>query len=90
MTPVDVQVWRKACSAWISRDGLESVRETWGVKAHKAFLKALKRLVEESGCHVPDSFSHCTACKNPWPCETVMALKVMYDTVSKPPIRRRK
>jgi hypothetical protein len=34
------------------------------------FLHSAAELVKLTDIHSPDDFTHCKACKAPWPCET--------------------
>lgn len=40
-------------------------------KAMQFFLHASAQLVTLTEIHSPDDFTHCKACKAPWPCETI-------------------
>lgn len=59
--------------------------DKWRQQAHEAlaqvskvmqfFLHASAELVRLTEIHSPDDFTHCKACKAPWPCETMLIVQ---------------
>lgn len=57
----DADKWRKQ-----AHDALAQT-----AKVMQFFLHASAELVRLTEIHSPDDFTHCKACKSPWPCETM-------------------
>jgi hypothetical protein len=63
----------------------ETQADVWRKKAEEAlrqvsraldfFLFATSQLVSLTNIHTPDDYSHCTCCKQPWPCETMQVVQ---------------
>lgn len=47
------------------------------------FMFATAQLVKLSTVHSPDDFNHCTCCKVPWPCETILVVKGIGEAWTK-------
>ena len=46
-------------------------------KSMQFFLFSVSQLVKLTEIHAPDDYTHCTACREPWPCRTITIVKTI-------------